>query len=86
MAVVDRADKSVAWTYKTDGPVRTAPMAGKTYVVVGSEDRSLHAVSEGGELLWKCPTGNRVVVPATIAGGRVYFGSDDQLLYALSVD
>ena len=86
VAVVDRADKAVAWTYKTDGPVRTAPVAGKSYVAVGSEDRSLHAVSEGGELLWKCPTGNRVVVPATIAGGRVYFGSDDQLLYALSVD
>jgi outer membrane protein assembly factor BamB/tetratricopeptide (TPR) repeat protein len=86
LAVVDRAKCERAFTYKTEGPLRSSPVVGNGFVLVGSEDKWLHAVSETGDLLWKCGAARPIVASAAIAGGKVYFGSDDQLLYAVPLD
>lgn len=86
LVAVDRGPREVSWTYKTEGPIRSSPVPGNGYVLVGSEDRWLHAVSESGELLWKCGAAKAVVAAPAIAGNKIYFGSDDQLLYAISLD
>ncbi len=86
LAAVDRVKREVSWTYKTEGPIRSSPVVGNGFVLVGSDDRWLHAVSESGELLWKCASARAVVAGAVIAGNKVYFGSDDQLLYSITLD
>ena len=86
LAAVDCGQRSVPWSYKTEGPIRSSPVVGKGYVLIGSEDRWLHAVSESGVLLWKCGSGGKIVASPAIAGNKVYFGSDDQVLYALTLD
>ena len=86
LVAADPATKEVSWSYKTEGSIRSSPVPGPGFILVGSEDRWLHAVSETGDLLWKCGATRAVVASATVAGGRVYFGSDDQLLYAVPLD
>lgn len=86
LAAVDLGTREVAWSYRSDGALRSAAVAGTGFILVGSEDRWLHAVSPEGARRWRCMTGAPIVASPAIADGKAYFGSDDQILYAVTLD
>jgi len=86
LVAVDLGSREVAWTYRTDGPLRSSAVPGPGYFLVGSEDRWLHAVTTEGARLWRCMTGARIVASPAVAEGKAYFGSDDQILYAVPLE
>ncbi|HZN63643.1 MAG TPA: PQQ-binding-like beta-propeller repeat protein, partial [Planctomycetota bacterium] len=46
LVAVDRGTHEAAWKYPTEGPVRTSPVNGNGFMLIGSEDKWLHAVSD----------------------------------------
>ncbi|MCH7605662.1 MAG: PQQ-binding-like beta-propeller repeat protein [Chloroflexi bacterium] len=60
----------------------------RNIVLVGSEDGHLYAfdATDGGDYLWKFPTGNKIWSTPVIRDGIVYFGSHDGNVYAVNLD
>jgi outer membrane protein assembly factor BamB len=55
-------------------------------VVVGSQDRRVHALDrKTGQEVWQFTTGGKVDSSPVVSGQRVYFGSLDKYLYVLDV-
>jgi outer membrane protein assembly factor BamB len=67
-----------AWTARmTKGvPSDTAPVVGDGLVLVGSNDGTMYAFSNAGELVWKVEVGAWVVSAPAIVDGKVIFGHD----------
>ena len=77
-------DNSLLWTFTTDGWVVTAPEVVDGVVYIGSDDRSLYALTaDTGRLLWSHATGDAIRSTPTVIDGTVYYGSNDNHLYAL---
>lgn len=72
------------WTFKTDGPVRTAPAVADGTVYVGSDDGSLYALdAETGEEEWVFETDAPVRSSPAAFGYMVFVGSHDYNLYGI---
>jgi outer membrane protein assembly factor BamB len=54
-------------------------------VIVGTRDGRLHCRDFDGARVWDLETGGRIDAPPRIDGNRVYFGSTDGKLYAVSL-
>jgi outer membrane protein assembly factor BamB len=83
---LDRAKGESTWTYRAAGPIRTSPVPGDRCILVGSDDKFVHAVTDSGQLLWKAGASKPVIAPPTLAGTKLYYVSDDQNLYALDLE
>lgn len=74
----------VRWVYATGGAITGSAVHGDT-VYVGSEDRSLHAVSVvEGSRRWAYATLGAVATPVIGSDGVIYVASTDAHLYAIT--
>ena len=87
LLALDRATGARQWE-KTVGEGKAlvgGPALGDGLVIVGSEDGIVYAFQqEDGAATWHFQTGGRVWSTPTVANGRVYFGSMDGNLYAVT--
>ena len=73
------------WTYKTDGPVWSAPAVADGTVYFGSYDGNVYALNTAdGKEVWRFKTGGAVIGRPTVEGPYLYVPSDDGILYKLS--
>ena len=79
-------ENRVQWSLPTGGRVFATPTVGDDGTVyVGSDDRCLYAIDQGGSILWVFPTGGCISSAPTLGpDGTLYFGSNDRCIYALS--
>ena len=86
---IDWKTPKVVWSYVAERrqmPFRSSAAATENIVVVGSLDKSLHAVDpKSGEPRWVFTTRGKVEGSPVIVGDLVYFGSADGRLYALEL-
>ncbi len=84
---IDWRAAKVVWTYrgrKRNMPFRSSAAVTPRIVVVGSLDKSVHAVDpKTGRPRWTFATKGRVETSPVIVGRRVFVGSADGRLYAL---
>jgi len=81
------ANGGLKWSYKTDGPVNSAPAADGNLLFLGSTDSKLYALDISGSTpvsVWNFTANGPIQSTPTIDGGRVIFGSDSHTLYALN--
>jgi eukaryotic-like serine/threonine-protein kinase len=77
--------KGTAFTFKTEGPVRSTAALVEGLVYFGSGDGFMYAVNaKTGALRWRFKTGGAVHSSPSVANGIVYFTSRDCTLYAVS--
>jgi outer membrane protein assembly factor BamB len=86
----DDTSASVRWSYTTGGKIRSsAALAADGTVFVGSFDKSLYALIDGGgstvTLKWELVTGGEVYSsPAVDGHGNVFVGSLDGKVYGVA--
>ena len=90
ICVLNSANGAIIWKHSS-GPVTSSPAVvnGILYVgeyddALGSAGRALALDASTGNLEWNYPFGAGVSVSPTVVDGRVFFGSEDNVVYALS--
>jgi WD40 repeat protein len=79
------AGPGVQFVFKTEGPIRCAPLINGSTIFFGSGDKKFYAVNkDNGAKLWDFETGGAVFSSAAIVGNTVFFTSRDNYLYALN--
>ena len=80
----DVAAGTVAWKYQDRAmPFFSSPAVNEHLVLIGSRDKSLHAIDRlKGQAVWKFRTGGRVEGAPILFRDAVVFGSADGRLYA----
>lgn len=74
----------VAWTFETEGPVRSTPALGGGVLYFGSGDGSLYAVrADDGSLRWRFHAGAPVLSSPAITDRVVIFGDRNNTVRAL---
>ena len=76
------------WSRTLGGAVASSPALalGSRTLYVGSNDHRLYALNmTNGQIIWSYLAGSNVVSSPSVADGRVFFGSQDQSVYALGV-
>jgi outer membrane protein assembly factor BamB len=80
---------AIAWTFEPAQraqPFRSSAAVTDSLVLVGSQDKSLHALDrKTGKESWSFATRGRVESSPVVAGSRVYVGSLDGNLYVLDL-
>lgn len=77
----------LAWSFKTQGPVKSSAAIGNGRVFIGSNDGHLYAFDlKSGSNLWRFKTEGPVESSPLLLDNAVYVGSSDGALYAISVD
>lgn len=75
-----------AWTFETDGAVRSSAAVVDGTVYVGSDDGTLYAIeAAAGEVAWAYQTDGPIRSSPAVLGRTVYVGSDDGYLHAVSI-
>ncbi len=75
---------SLAWSFKTGGPVKSSPAVEHDAVWIGSDDGNVYALAlRTGQKKWAFKTGGEVESSPLILSNRVFVGSSDNFLYAL---
>jgi outer membrane protein assembly factor BamB/tRNA A-37 threonylcarbamoyl transferase component Bud32 len=74
-----------AWKTEVDGPVRSTPLANGERVYFGCESGDCYSVDLTGEIKWKFHAKRAITSSPCEANGLLYFGSVDNLLYALDL-
>jgi len=84
----DVAGGTVAWTYEDRSlPFFSSPAVNDRLVLIGSRDKSLHAIDrKTGEGAWRFKTGGRVEGSPILFNDGVVFGSSDGRLYAAELE
>lgn len=73
------------WTFKCEDEVRASPATDGKALYIGSYDNNLYALDlKTGSFLWKYATDAGVATRPHIGNGRLVFGSEDRILYAIS--
>lgn len=88
VVMVDLAQHRIAWRYQHPSrkfPFYSSAAVTANRVVLGGRDKLVHGLSTAGRGLWTFATNARVESSPAIAGGRVYFGSNDGRFYVLNV-
>jgi eukaryotic-like serine/threonine-protein kinase len=81
-----RGLSGVKFTFNTDGPIRSTPIAFNGAIYFGSADGNMYAVdSNTGKELWRFNTGGAVNSHPAIVNDILYFTSRDGFVYALQV-
>ncbi|PEN11176.1 hypothetical protein CRI94_16430 [Longibacter salinarum] len=77
-----------AWSFSTEGEIRTSPAVDDTRVYIANEgQKTVHALaSDTGEEIWRFDTEAEVSTPISIANGRAYIASQAGRLYALDAE
>ncbi len=79
----------IAWRYQPaehSAPFRSSAAVTRQWVLVGAQDKSLHALDpKTGALRWRFATRGRVDGSPVVVGDRVFFGSADGRLYAVDL-
>jgi outer membrane protein assembly factor BamB len=98
LSIADYDGQNATWSYRahngeainSDPAVAAGSEIYKTtadYVYFGSDDETLHVVDTAtGNRIWGTNTGGEVSSGVTVADGIVYFGSNDERVYAVLVD
>jgi outer membrane protein assembly factor BamB len=76
------------WSRALGGAIASSPVLalGSGTLYIGSNDHRLYSLSMAtGTILWSYLTPSNVVSSPAVADGRVFFGSQDQSVYALGV-
>jgi eukaryotic-like serine/threonine-protein kinase len=74
-----------AWKTEVDGPVRSTPLANGERVFFGCESGDCYSIDLTGEIKWKFHAKRAVTSSPCEANGLLYFGSVDNLLYAVDI-
>ena len=83
---VDTATGQAAWTYQTDGEIKSSPVITDDIVLIGSYDGYLYGLAaETGELIWKLETLNYVHATPAISDGVAYFGGCDEVFRGVRI-
>jgi outer membrane protein assembly factor BamB len=90
VVAVDWRTLMVTWRYSAGAgefPFHSSAAVASNALVVGSRDKSVHAVDRTtGKRLWTFPTRAKVDSSAAIVGDRVFIGSHDGNLYELGLN
>jgi eukaryotic-like serine/threonine-protein kinase len=77
----------LAWSFKTQGPVKSSAAIANGKVFIGSNDGHLYAFdSKSGSNLWRFKTEGPVESSPLVLNNMVYIGSSDGALYAVNMD
>jgi eukaryotic-like serine/threonine-protein kinase len=77
----------LAWTFKTQGPVKSSAAIAGGKALIGSNDGHLYAFDlKSGTNLWRFKTEGPVESSPLVLENTVYVGSSDGALYAISMD
>lgn len=75
----------LAWTYATQGPLRTSAAIVNGVAYVGSLDGWLYALEVNtGRRLWRFPAEAGVTGAPAVADGRIYFGTEGGEVYCVA--
>jgi len=78
-------DITPIWTFKCEDEVRASPAADSKNLYIGAYDHNMYALDlKTGQFQWKYPTDGGIVTRPCISNDRVIFGSEDQVLYAIT--
>jgi outer membrane protein assembly factor BamB len=78
---------NLAWSFKTQGPIKSSPAIRDGKVFIGSNDGHLYAFDlKSGTNLWRFKTEGAVESSPLVLDNGIYVGSTDGALYAISVD
>jgi outer membrane protein assembly factor BamB len=81
---VNAATGKERWRIKTGGIIFEAGVIVYDGVLyVGNYEGYMHAISLGGEILWRFKAGGEIVCSASADDGIIYFGSRDGYVYAI---
>jgi outer membrane protein assembly factor BamB len=79
------AKPELYWSYRAGEEFITSPVTSGDRMVAGSMDGTVFCLDTGGQLQWKCGTGNGIEAPALIHNGNVYVGDLDGTMYCLDL-
>jgi len=96
---LNASNGSYIWSFATGGEIDSSPTISGGLVYVGSHDGKVYALNAStgmvgynlelhNNVVWSFTTGDMVMFssPAVADDGTIYFGCDDQNLYALNPD
>jgi len=87
----DNTTATVVWDFNAGSPIESSPIIDSEYsVYFGCDDGKVYAVDKAGSLKWEQTTGGPVKSTAALVEqgaetDRLYIGSNDGYLYALSL-
>jgi len=83
---LERGPVQARWRTFLDGSSQCPPTVAGDTVYVGANDGTLSALdAESGKVRWKFPTGGEILSQPLVREGKVFFGSGDGGLYAVTV-
>jgi len=75
------------WKFKTSSPINSSPAISKEgYIYFGCSDGTLYSLTYDGKIRWKVKLGKILSSSPIVVKGRIYVGSVDGFLYAISDD
>lgn len=78
---------SVAWKYKTGGPVNSSPIVVNGTVYVGSDDNKLYALNaDKWGKKWDFDSGDRISYSPTAYKGMIFFSTRGNKVFALDAE
>jgi eukaryotic-like serine/threonine-protein kinase len=90
VVAVDWRKQKVVWTYADENHLleyRSSAAVTDKYVIVGGYDKVLHCLDrQTGKQIWGYRTRAKIESSPVVVGDRIYFGSGDGNVYALTMD
>ena len=84
--VLNREGK-LLWKFKTPSSINSSPAISKEgYIYFGCSDGTLYSLTYDGKIRWKVKLGKILSSGPIVVKGRIYVGSVDGFLYAISDD
>ncbi len=73
------------WTFKCEDEVRASPNSDGKLLYIGAYDNNMYALDlKTGKLVWKYATDAGIATRPHVSDGRIIFGSEDRILYAVT--
>ncbi|MEM7347386.1 MAG: serine/threonine-protein kinase [Chloroflexota bacterium] len=74
------------WKFKCEDEIRgKAAVADKNNLYIGAYDNNVYALDlKSGDFQWKYPTDGGIAVKPFLYNDRLFFGSEDQVMYAIT--
>ncbi|MCX7678285.1 MAG: PQQ-binding-like beta-propeller repeat protein [Spirochaetes bacterium] len=84
---LDKSQRKLRWVFIVKSPVLSPifslPIDGREYLFFGADDGFFYCISEEGKEVWKYKTNGKIRTEAAYWNGVIYFGSEDNNLYAV---
>lgn len=85
---IDKMQKKLRWIFFVKTPVLSSILPllieGKEYLFFGADDGFFYCINDNGKEVWKFKTNGKIRTEAAHREGILYFGSEDNNLYALN--